>query len=154
METKKICSIHQLTVSELDDSLSEALTLAEESSKQAYAPYSEFQVGAAALLEDGTIVRGNNQENAAYPSGLCAERVTVFNAKANYDSPIVAIAISVHTNRDRKQAFAPPCGACLQVLSDIENRQENSIQILIKGVDEEVFMASDVKQFLPFTFQL
>lgn len=119
--------------------------------KQAYAPYSNFQVGAAVILKDDTIVTGNNQENAAYPSGLCAERVALFSAGSHYpDNPIKAIFI-VALKDGVIQDRISPCGACRQVLLESEMRYNNPIQIMLCGKEEIRFIHS-ASLLLPFSF--
>ncbi len=118
---------------------------------QSYAPYSKFHVGAAVLLEDGTIVTGSNQENAAYPSGLCAERVALFHAGHQYpDIPVVALAIAVVTNGRRLESISP-CGACRQVLLEMEQRYAKPIQVLLCGT-KEVVITENAESLLPFCF--
>ena len=121
--------------------------------KNAYAPYSGFQVGAAVLLEDGAIVIGSNQENAAYPSGLCAERVALFSAGAQFPNlKVKSIAIAAITNNMQVEHVAP-CGACRQVLLEAENRCGNPIQIVLCGT-EEVKVIGSAKELLPVSFVL
>ena len=103
------------------DELNEAdralVTTAKEATARSYVPYSHFSVGAAALLGDGTVVSGTNQENAAYPSGLCAERTTLFYANSRYpDQPVITLAIAARTEKDFIDNPIPPCGACRQVI--------------------------------------
>lgn len=118
---------------------------------QAYAPYSEFHVGAAALLEDGTIVTGSNQENAAYPSGLCAERVALFHAAHRYpDLPVAALAIAA-VSKGRRVERISPCGACRQVLSEAEQRHGRPMRVLLCGT-EEVVVAESAGSLLPLSF--
>ena len=120
---------------------------------KAYAPYSGFHVGAAIALENGEIVTGNNQENSAYPSGLCAERVAMFYANAQY--PEVApktIAIAAFTNNDFLAEPITPCGSCRQVLLETEMRYEKGIRILLYGT-QHVYMIENVKQLLPLCFE-
>ena len=120
-------------------------------SQKAYAPYSRFHVGAAALLENGQIVTGCNQENAAYPSGLCAERVTLFAAAANYpDTPVEALAIIACQNGQIKEQISP-CGACCQVLIETETRFDRPIKIMLCG-KEQVRILSSSRMLLPFSF--
>lgn len=125
---------------------------AKDATKSSYAPYSNFHVGVSVLLENGEIVKGNNQENAAYPSGLCAERTAVFYTNANYpDQKIVAIAITAfHKNSFTKDVITP-CGACRQVLLESENRQKSPIQILM-CTDDSVYRVESVKDLLPLSF--
>ncbi|MDR1516567.1 MAG: cytidine deaminase [Dysgonamonadaceae bacterium] len=118
----------------------------------AYAPYSGFKVGAAVLLESGQIVTGNNQENAAYPSGLCAERTAIFYATANFPAQKVeAVAIAAFHNGEFTQDVIPPCGACRQVLLEVENRFKNSIKILMYS-QKDVYVANSVRDLLPLSF--
>lgn len=128
-----------------------------EAAKQAtytsYAPYSHFSVGAAALLANGEVVSGSNQENAAYPSGLCAERTTLFYAGARYpDQPVLALAIAA---RDTSGAFLsqpiPPCGACRQVMLEVQNRHHTPLRVLLYGT-EGIYEVTGVEQLLPLTF--
>jgi len=124
-----------------------------EAALHAYAPYSHFQVGASVLLADGTIVIGNNQENIAYPSGLCAERVALFTAGANFPyTPPIAIAIIAIKNGVIQEQISP-CGACRQVLSEIQRRFSICIRILLCG-QKTTIVASSVKELLPMDFNL
>jgi len=119
--------------------------------KRAYAPYSQFHVGAAVLLKDGTVVEGNNQENMAYPSGLCAERVALFAAGASFpDQPVEMIAI-VAIKDGVMQPVIAPCGACRQVMLETEQRYGQPIRILLCGQDETILIAS-AKDLLPLSF--
>lgn len=124
--------------------------LAAEIAEQAYAPYSQFRVGAAALLENGVIVTGSNQENAAYPSGLCAERTALFYAGAQYpDVPVKTLAI-VASNREGRVAMITPCGACRQVLMEVAQRF-HPFRVLLCG-REETIIIEDNRLLLPFAF--
>lgn len=119
----------------------------------AYAPYSSFQVGAAVLLENGSVVLGNNQENAAYPSGLCAERVAVFHAAANYPNvPIKAIAISASDKNIPTTTPASSCGNCRQAMAEYEQKQQQPISLLCMGASGEVILVDSVLSLLPFAF--
>jgi cytidine deaminase len=121
------------------------------SSKHAYAPYSEFNVGAVVVLANGQIVTGNNQENAAYPSGLCAERVALFYAGSRYpDIPVKAIVV-VATKNDVIQPRIAPCGACRQVLLESEKRFKRPIRILLCG-ENEVYSIESAELLLPLSF--
>lgn len=121
---------------------------------QAYAPYSQFKVGAALLLENGLIVGGNNQENAAYPSGLCAERVAIFAANALHPNQAVkAIAIAAFTNETFTNNAITPCGACRQVLHEAENRYKKEIEILLYG-EKEILLIKNAASLLPLAFKL
>ena len=133
----------------------EYLPLIEEAKKQtlnAYAVYSNFQVGAAALLENGKIIGGNNQENAAYPSGLCAERTAVFYANSQYpDVPVKAIAIAAYANGEYLQDPITPCGGCRQVLLETESRYGKDVKMILYGT-EKTYVMDNVKQLLPLSF--
>ena len=125
---------------------------AKQATKNAYAPYSHFKVGAALLLENGEIITGNNQENAAYPSGTCAERTAVFFANANYpDRTIIAMAIAAHHNGEFTKDVVTPCGACRQVLLEAETRYKTPMRILMYS-DNEVYAANSIKSLLPLCF--
>ena len=155
MEIKKESTVHITDRAGLSDTHSLLIDNAVKAAEMAYAPYSKFHVGAALLLSDDTIVLGNNQENAAYPSGLCAERVAVFAAKANYPNrSIKEVMIVVKTEKPLKQGFTPPCGSCLQVLWDVQNRQGSPIKIHVLAPDQNVYSVNNVNQFLPFGFEL
>lgn len=118
----------------------------------AYAPYSGFHVGAAVLLGNGKIVTGNNQENSAYPSGLCAERVAMFYANANYpESEVKAIAISAAKNGVLVNEPVKPCGACRQALAETEVRFETPIRIILDG-QESILILNGVESLLPLSF--
>jgi len=119
---------------------------------QAYAPYSGFHVGAAVLLENGLIVSGNNQENSAYPSGLCAERVALFYANANYpDSGVKTIAISAAKNGVLVNESVKPCGGCRQALAETEVRFKTPIRIILDGKDG-ILVLNGVESLLPLSF--
>lgn len=118
-----------------------------------YAPYSLFNVGAAVLLENGEIIIGSNQENTAYPSGLCAERVAIFNAKVKYPNmAIKAIAVTAHTNNFEIDSPISPCGGCRQVMVETEMRQDSKIKILMKGSTGPVLRVDGVESLLPLMF--
>ena len=123
------------------------------SREHAYAPYSHFRVGASVLLEDGTVVTANNQENAAYPSGLCAERIAVFSAMANHpDKNILVVAITARSEQKRTDSPATSCGACRQVMLEYEIKQKRPIRVLFYGETGEVWEVPEVKMLLPFYF--
>ncbi len=120
--------------------------------KGAYAPYSHFQVGAAVRLASGKVVTGANQENAAYPSGLCAERTALFYAHAQYpDDPITAIAIVAMVNGQLTESLTYPCGACRQVLAETQMRAKAPVRILV-GSQKQVLVFHQVEDLLPFIF--
>ena len=138
---------------ELSEELQQLLDLAEKSRSDAYAPYSGFKVGAAVLLENGEMIIGNNQENASYPSGLCAERVAVFQASAKYpDVPIKAIAITAASSKTKVSKPAAPCGNCRQAISEYEQKQDSPIIILMKGETGLVYQTDSMADLLPLAF--
>ena len=118
-----------------------------------YAPYSHFHVGAAALLENDVIVTGTNQENVAYPSGLCAERTALFYANSQYpDVPVKALAIvGISEVNGMNHTPLSPCGACRQVMLETENRFATPMRVLLCG-KEEVYIVESAKDLLPFAF--
>jgi cytidine deaminase len=118
-----------------------------------HSPYSKFKVGAALRLQSGKIIYGSNQENVAYPSGLCAERVALFHWGATYpDDPIESIAITAHTNDFEILQPITPCGSCLQVLAEYEKKQDKLIKIILYCKDGPVWIISGAESFLPFLF--
>lgn len=120
---------------------------------KAYAPYSDFHVGAAVLLANGKIVTGNNQENASYPSGLCAERVAVFYAGAQYPGvAITSVAISAASKNYQVETPAAPCGNCRQALSEYEVKQKSPIKVLLMGESGEVYQCRSIADILPLGF--
>jgi cytidine deaminase len=120
--------------------------------QQAYAPYSCFHVGAAILLDNGQVVTGNNQENSAYPSGLCAERVTLFYANANFpESAVKTIAVSAAKNGRLVDEPVKPCGGCRQALAEAELRFEKPIRIILDGQDA-ILVLDGVESLLPLSF--
>ncbi|MBW6489651.1 MAG: cytidine deaminase [Lentimicrobium sp.] len=144
------------SVSESNSDLSEPdqflMKEALKSAQNAYAPYSGFSVGAAIKLSSGKIVTGNNQENAAYPSGLCAERVALFSASALYPNDSVeTIAITIKTKHKIIEPVAP-CGACRQVIAEYENRQNKKIRIIFSGETGKSYMVEGIQNLLPITF--
>lgn len=155
MKKKKIefeLKVYQ-TADELPKELSQLLSKAEEIRKKAYAPYSNFEVGAAVLLQNGEIVLGNNQENASYPSGLCAERVAIFHAGANYpNQTISAIAISAASKEYLVNRPAGPCGNCRQAISEYETKQKSPIQLILRGEEGDIFVVDSMTNLLPLGF--
>lgn len=119
---------------ELSDADRQLMDAAREATQRSYAPYSHFSVGAAARLENGTVVTGTNQENAAYPSGLCAERTTLFYANSQYpDQAVETLAIAARNERDFLDDPIPPCGACRQVMLETENASNNRCAFYSSG---------------------
>jgi len=139
-----------------DDLPSDILSLMDkaiETRKKAYAPYSKFRVGAALMLDNGQTVIGSNQENAAYPSGLCAERVAVFHSGAVYpEAKILKMAISAASDTNTTTSPIPPCGACRQSIAEYEFKQAVDIEIYFMGETGKVYKSNSLKNLLPFTF--
>lgn len=121
--------------------------------KKAYAPYSKFTVGCAIVLDNGEIIEGANQENAAYPSGLCAERVAIYYAGANFpNAKVLKLFISASPeDRDLEQPI-PPCGACRQSIAEYESKQDAPIEIYFMGGKGKIFKSDSLKNILPFMF--
>jgi cytidine deaminase len=129
------------------------LEKAKDALKGSYAPYSEFHVGAAALLENGKFVLGSNQENAAYPSGLCAERVALFHAQSKYPGvAVLSIAITAQCDHFVTTEPITPCGSCRQVIAEVEKRQQQKIRVVMKGEQGITQAVEGVDQLLPLLF--
>lgn len=125
---------------------------AKDATNGSYAPYSGFCVGAAARLGDGTIVIGSNQENVAFPSGLCAERTTLFAANAQHpDQPVMALAIAARNKDGFLSQPIPPCGGCRQVISGVEQRYNQPIRILLYGT-AGIHVVDGIDALLPLQF--
>ena len=123
-----------------------------EAQKGSYSPYSDFQVGAALLLANGVIVKGANQENIAYPSGLCAERVAMFWAGANYpDVPMETLAIAGSDHGVLCESPASPCGSCRQVMAEYQKKYNHPLKIILVG-SKRIRKFSCVEDLLPFIF--
>ena len=140
-------------IDELDINARNLMNEAIKAREKAYAPYSNFNVGAAILLDNNEIVLGNNQENAAFPSGLCAERVAIYNAGANYpECTILAIAISASSSKHKVTNPVGPCGACRQSIAEYEHKQKQAIEIYFMGEEGKVVKVNALKDLLPFGF--
>lgn len=152
-ERKVICYIKVAKYDELNDKDKLLVDTAKKQTENAYVPYSTFHVGAALELDNDIIVGGNNQENAAYPSGLCAERVAMFYANAQYPNTAVkTIAIAAYTKGEFLKKPITPCGSCRQVLLETENRYEKDIRVILYGTDE-IIIINNVKDLLPLSFE-
>jgi len=139
-------------LSELNSSEQALILKAKEIAKQAYAPYSKFYVGAALLLDNGEIVTGNNQENAAYPSGICAERTAIFYANAQYpQAAIETLAVAVFKNNEYAEQPVTPCGSCRQVMLEAENKHQTTMRVIMIG-EKQIYVANSVKDLLPLSF--
>lgn len=143
---------HHKTFDTLTPEDQKLLTLAAECLDLAYAPYSKFRVGAALRTESGNFVKGANQENASYSLCICGERVALFNKAVQYpDDAVTSLAIRVSGSKPVNRP-APPCGACLQVISEFERRQNGPMRILLQGDTDEVLYFDSVKDLLPVQF--
>ena len=139
---------------ELNSIDQELLQKAREASDLAYAPYSNFYVGAALLLENGVVVSGNNQENVAYPSGLCAERVAIYAAGAQYPNvAIKTIAITCKSKSFHVDEPLSPCGACRQAMSEYEMKQNSLIRTILAGEIGGIRVMESIADLLPFMFK-
>ena len=140
------------SIKELSTEDQNLIIKAQEAVKNAYAPYSKFHVSAAVLLENNEIITGTNQENAAYPSGLCAERVAVFYANSKYPNvAIKTIAVTIFANHDFVDNPGSPCGACRQVLIESENRFKKPIKVILAG-KKKIQVLESVKSLMPLHF--
>ncbi len=154
MQTKeiKIVVFEYEHISELSEKDQELVLAAREISAQAYAPYSSYKVGAALRLTDGRIVRGNNQENASFPEGLCAERTVLFWANANFpNEPVLAIAVAAVNKNGEPVAFISPCGACRQALLETEHRFKQPIRVIL-DYGNKFQVLNNVQSLLPLNF--
>ncbi len=138
-------------LSEIDKKLFES---AKKARLQAYAPYSDFLVGCAVLLENGTIATGNNQENAVYPVGTCAERVALNWISANFPNEKIKKLLVIGAPKDIKVETtpAPPCGVCRQSISEYEDKQKQPIEVYFANLSGKVYKVNSIKTILPFTF--
>ena len=144
----KVCSYDELTP--LDREIVDAARAATANS---YAVYSGFNVGAAVRLSNGIVVSGTNQENAAYPSGMCAERTTLFWANSQYpDKPVEVLAIAARTADGELERPITPCGACRQVILETEKRFNTPVRIILYGTKECYLIDGGVKALLPLSF--
>ena len=142
------------TLEEMNPTLRKLVDKAKSMTQNAYCPYSHYHVGAAALLADGQIVAGSNQENAAYPSGLCAERTTLFAANANNpQTPVLALAVACYTNGHFTKDAASPCGACRQVMVETEHRYGQPMQVVLYGEDT-CYIFEKASDLLPLNFDV
>lgn len=131
----------------------ELVNKSKEAMNNAYAPYSNFKVGASLRLKNGEIILGNNQENIAYPSGLCAERVALFHAGAMHPKEVIeTICVIAKGELISFDSILSPCGACRQVMLESEKRQEHPLRVLLVNQNDSVILVDSAKYFLPFTF--
>lgn len=154
---KKVDIKTQITIFDSPDELpvevKNLMEKAVQAKNNAYAPYSKFKVGAAILLENGAIVTGNNQENAAYPSGICAERVAIWKAASEFPTQkINCIAVSASSSTQITKEPVAPCGACRQTMLEYELNQENKIEVYFMGELGKVIKTNSVTDLLPIAF--
>lgn len=141
------CSMEELTRDER-----ELIQMAIDATKNSYAKYSKFYVGAAVKLEDGQVFIGANQENAAFPSGLCAERTAIFSAQANSPGQaITALAVAARNNFGPLDNPVTPCGGCRQVMLEMEDRYQRDVKVLLYG-KKGIYRVKSVKDLLPLSF--
>lgn len=148
-----ISYLHYDNINQLDAADQLLCLRAEEALKNAYAPYSRFRVGTAIQMEDGEIVSGSNQENVAYPSGLCAERVALFAIGATKPHAVIkTMAITAQTDAFTINKPVTSCGGCLQVMAEFEQRQGSEIEVIFYCLNGEVLKVKGVQSLLPFAF--
>jgi cytidine deaminase len=150
MSFKTYISLNELS---LDDKV--LLEKAKEASNKAYAIYSNYYVGAAVRLENGEILVANNQENAAYPSGICAERALLFYKNANFpEIKIVALAIFAFDKTKNSDSSSGPCGACRQVMLEYENLQKTVYKVIFQTSPNQIVISDSASNLLPYSFSL
>ncbi len=141
------------SIEEVPDDIQSLMKQAITARKKAYAPYSQFSVGAALLLENGEVITGSNQENASYPSGLCAERTAIYYAGAQFPNvKILKIAITAGSQTKPTTNPIPPCGACRQAIAEYEVKQEAPIEIYFMGETGKVIKSNSLANLLPLVF--
>ena len=140
-------------LSELAQEIQILMNAAIEVRNNAYAPYSKFNVGAAVLLDNGEVVVGSNQENASYPSGLCAERTAIYYAGAKYpNAKMLKMAITASSQNQITDKPIPPCGACRQAIAEYELKQDQPIEIYFMGAEGKVIKSKSLVNLLPLLF--
>lgn len=140
-------------LNELPQDIVKLIQKATEAREKAYAPYSNFSVGAAILLDNNKIITGSNQENASYPSGLCAERTAIYYAGAKYpNAKIVRMAIVAGSKKNKTSSPIPPCGACRQAIAEYEVKQDTPIEIYFMGETGKVAKSNSLANLLPLGF--
>ncbi len=150
LETK----VHIYRFKELDPEIQVLITKAKEMTKNCYVPYSHFHVGAAILLENGALFFGSNQENAAYPAGICAERVALSYANTEFpEVPVKAVAIAAWANKEFTVNPISPCGICRQTLLEVQRRFNSPIDIYMFGT-EHIYHIANAEELLPVAFSL
>ena len=154
MEKTQVIQYQECKLEELNSDDSALLQRAIAATATAYAPYSDFHVGAALLLSNGVVVTGSNQENVAYPSGMCAERTALFSAAVQYpDVAVKSIAI-VARNPYGELVAASPCGACRQVMAGQESRQHEKMRVICYFSTDKILIFEGIESLLPFVFSM
>jgi cytidine deaminase len=141
-------------IEELDNESKYLIHKAKEAASFAYAPYSKFHVGAAVILEDGTLVTGSNQENASYPLCVCAERIVLYTAATQHPNKrIMKMAVIAHRKNHKELSPATSCGACRQVMSEFEERQNKTFEVIMLKSKNEWIKCASAESLLPFVFK-
>lgn len=153
-EIKLTTTVQVYTYEELPPEELKLAHAAMEATRRSYAPYSHFEVGAAVLLENGCMITGTNQENAAYPSGICAERTALFTANSQYpDQKVITLAIAARRQESPTfQPFISPCGACRQVMAETEQRFNAPMKVMLCG-NEKIYVIRSAMDLLPLSFK-
>lgn len=152
VKIESILNVYE-NLNELPEDVYTLMERAVEAREKAYAPYSKFHVGAALILDNGEIITGNNQENASYPSGLCAERTAIYYAGSQYpEAKILRMAISAASKKQTTTKPIPPCGACRQAIAEYEVKQETPIEIYFMGEKGRIAKSSSLANLLPLVF--
>ncbi len=142
-------------IEELDSESKYLAHKAKEATGNTYAPYSKFYVGAALILEDGTVVTGSNQENASYPLCMCAERVALYAAASQFPGKrIVKLAVVAHKKNHKELVPATCCGACRQVMLEVEQRQKKPFEVIMQGSDGKWIKSASAAYLIPFGFSM
>jgi len=142
-------------IEELDSESKYLVHKAKDATIHTYAPYSKFCVGAALILEDGTVVTGSNQENASYPLCMCAERVALYVAASQFPGQrIMKLAIAAHKKNHKELAHATCCGACRQVMVEFEQRQKKPFEVIMLGPDGKWIKSASAALLIPFGFSM
>ncbi|ARV09256.1 cytidine deaminase [Winogradskyella sp. PC-19] len=142
------------SISELPEEIQKLMSNAVDARNNAYSPYSKFDVGAAILLDNGEVVSGSNQENASYPSGLCAERTAIYYAGAKYPkAKMLKMALTASSQNQQTLQPIPPCGACRQAIAEYEVKQNIPIEIYFMGAKGKVVKSKSLSNLLPLVFE-
>ena len=154
MECTQTIHYQEYKMEELNAADRKLIESAVAATESAYAPYSHFSVGAALRLDDGTVVTGSNQENVAYPSGLCAERTALFAASASHPGKAVEALAIVARNPEGMLVGASPCGACRQVMAEQEGRQRKKMRVICYFSTDKILIFEGIESLLPFVFSM